>query len=294
MGTAMSIAYQTIWNVPKHYTQLACDLCGAAPAAPFLAARSGFYSRCPSCGFVYANPRHPDPAQYNGAHNHALQDFYLSKQYAPRHQRKYARLLRRFARYRRTNRILEIGCSTGGFCWRARHMGWQATGVEPVAAVADVGLERGLDIRCAMFEETALPADTFDVVFSNAVLEHVASPTRVLREAWRILRPGGVVYADTVNIDSYTWRWLGARWKLIDPRAHLGLFTPETLRRLCLDTRYRVLTLTSHGVRFRANEDGKLRGLARWSEEVRKLPWALAARWTLQGESIAVLAQKPG
>ena len=115
-------------------------------------------------------------------------------------------------------------CSKGG------EDGATKTG-EPVAKVAEVGRERGLDIRCATLEEAAFPDGTFDVVFSNAVLEHVPSPGAVLRETWRVLRPGGVVYADTVNIGSYTWKWLGPRWKLIDPRAHLGLFTPATLRR---------------------------------------------------------------
>jgi SAM-dependent methyltransferase len=279
-------------TVPARYVQVACDLCGAAPAKPFLAKWEGFYTRCQECGFVYSNPRHPDPGEYNTWHNEALQGFYVGKQYSRRHQRKYTRLLRTFEPFRRTGRILEIGCSTGGFCWRADQMGWQPTGVEPVAKVAEAGRERGLDIQCCTLEEAAFQGETFDVVFSNAVLEHVPSPRAVLREAWRVLRPGGVVYADTVNIASYTWKWLGARWKLIDPRAHLGLFTPATLGRFCEAAGFRVLKLASHGVRFRPNDAPPLRGPARWWEELRKGPWELAARRTLQGESIAVLAIK--
>lgn len=36
------------------------------------------------------------------------------------------------------------------------------------------------------------PDDSFDCVLSTAVLEHLEEPARAIREAWRVLRPGGV------------------------------------------------------------------------------------------------------
>lgn len=37
----------------------------------------------------------------------------------------------------------------------------------------------------------------FDAVVIQAVLEHVLEPEKVVSEIWRVLRPGGIVYADT-------------------------------------------------------------------------------------------------
>lgn len=109
----------------------------------------------------------------------------------------------------------------------------------------------------------------------------------------RILRPGGVVLIDTVNWDSYTRRNIGQDWKLIDPRVHLCLYTPETLGRYCREVGLEVVRMHSHGVRFRPNGAPALSGFARVWEEIRKAPWSALSRFTLKGDSIAVLARKP-
>jgi len=279
---------------PASLVTVSCDLCGAQPGQPFVEKLGGYYTRCADCGFVYANPRDPNPAIYNAANNEALRGSYAAKQYSAAHQRIYAAQLRRLARFRQTNRLLEVGCSTGGFCFRARQEGWDCVGLEPVGPVAAYGREfHHLDIRASTLEEAGLAENHFDVVFSNAVLEHVASPGSVLREVCRVLRPGGVVLTDTVNIDSYTWRFIGADWKLIDPRAHLSLFAPPTLRRFCEQAGLRVLKTSTRGVRFRAGRADRPVGWLRWYEELVKFPFSLAARVTLRGDRIAVLAQKP-
>ena len=37
----------------------------------------------------------------------------------------------------------------------------------------------------------------YDVVIAEELLEHVPDPEAVLREAWRILKPGGMLYITT-------------------------------------------------------------------------------------------------
>lgn len=278
---------------PGTFVRVSCDLCGAAAGEPFVQKLGGYYTRCAACGFVYANPRDPNPALYNATNNEALSEGYAKKQYSKPHQKIYATRLRGFEPYRSTNRILEIGSSTGGFCLRAREMGWKPTGIEPVEAVAAYGRDNHqLDVRGSTLEEAELPENQFDAVFSNAVLEHLPSPKSVLQEAFRVLRHGGALFADTVNIDSYTWRFIGAQWKLIDPRAHLSLFTPQTLRRFCEEAGFRVRRIQTHGVRFHPS-GVKLSPWRRWSGELGKFPYSLAARVTLRGDRIAVLAEKP-
>jgi SAM-dependent methyltransferase len=44
-----------------------------------------------------------------------------------------------------------------------------------------------------------LASDTFDGVVINHILEHAASPPRLLDEVWRVLKPGGICYLGVPN-----------------------------------------------------------------------------------------------
>ena len=55
----------------------------------------------------------------------------------------------------------------------------------------------------AMGENIPFIDDTFDVVFSTNVLEHVKDPVKVLSEALRVLKPGGILQIIYPNYHSY-------------------------------------------------------------------------------------------
>ncbi len=57
---------------------------------------------------------------------------------------------------------------------------------------------------------TPLVAECADIVLLADVLEHVESPAEALREASRLLRPGGVVFVNTLN-RTYRSRMLAVR-----------------------------------------------------------------------------------
>lgn len=44
------------------------------------------------------------------------------------------------------------------------------------------------------------PDGTFDVVTCSEVVEHVENPRRLMREAWRVLKPGGLLVMTTPNV----------------------------------------------------------------------------------------------
>jgi len=271
-----------------------CDLCGSVERQPFAVKHGLAYVRCSGCGFVFTDTSGFDFASFNEQIIEDMHETHNAKRTAPRHLRAYRRHLAEFAAYRQTGRFLEIGCATGSFLSQVREAGWEAVGVEPVASSARYAIdELGLDVHVGTLETADFEPGSFDVVYSNAVLEHVPSPSAVTAAAARLLRPGGLFYADTVNLESYTWRFLGPRWKLFDPRMHLALFTPQTLRDCCTAAGLEVRRMSTHGVRFTATREDRPRGWRRIADELRKLPYSIAARRTLKGDNIAVYAVKP-
>ena len=274
-------------------SNVGCDLCGSKDGEPIVEKFDIHYLQCRECGLVYSDTNGFDFAAHNQQIIADLSSMHDAKHDSRRHARAYEALLRNFAQYRDTNRIVEIGCSSGAFLRKAAIAGWQGVGVEPVAESATTGIrEYGLDIRIGTLEQAELDSGCADVVYSKAVLEHLESPLAVTREAARILRRGGLFYADTVNLASYTWRFLGSRWKLVDPRMHLHLFSPDSLSRLCEQAGLRVERISTHGVRFHASRDDQPRGVRRIVDELHKAPYSIAAKRNLMGDSIAIYARK--
>jgi 2-polyprenyl-3-methyl-5-hydroxy-6-metoxy-1,4-benzoquinol methylase len=218
---------------------------------------------------------------------------YIIRSYGKKIQRVYRQKSRHFQPYRVTNRILEIGSNIGGFLFKARQQGWEPVGIEPVEKCAEYGRQQyALNIITSTLENAALPSDSFDAVYSTPVFEHLTSPSRVLQEVYRVLRPGGVVHIHTVNYDSYTQRIVDASdWDQLAPRIHLSLFTPSTLRKYCEKNRLVVLRLHTHGVRLHGKKSRSL--LSRLRDMVFKFPLSVACRLALKGDAISVLAMKP-
>jgi len=271
-----------------------CDMCGANAGQPFAEKHDLQYLQCAECGFVYADVLQFDFTEFNADIISDMQSDHVGKMSSASHQKNYRRMLKEFEPYRQTGNFLEVGCATGSFLHMVKAAGWHEFGVEPVESSATYGIEQlGLNIHIGVLNTAELELGSFDVVYSNAVLEHLASPREVIEQVFALLRPGGVFYADTVNLDSYTWRFLGPRWKLFDPRMHLSMFTPRSLRLYCESAGFEVVKMATHGVRFHATRADQPHGVYRVLDELRKAPYSWAARRNLKGDNIAVYAAKP-
>ena len=59
--------------------------------------------------------------------------------------------------------------------------------------VQAAGLADRVELRRMDVKDLALPEGSFDAVFSNTILHHIPEPLAMLREAARVLSPGGLV-----------------------------------------------------------------------------------------------------
>jgi len=102
----------------------------------------------------------------------------------------------------RSKDVLDLGCGFGGRTVYYKEMGARSVvGIEPDQKNVDEALEfaraRGASITAvaAAGESIPLPNEVVDVITSYDVFEHVDSLPHTLRECYRILRDGGVLYA---------------------------------------------------------------------------------------------------
>jgi len=127
-------------------------------------------------------------------------------------------------------RVLDVGCGSGVLLARMQAFGWQVEGVEVDPDGVKAARARGVSVRLGTLEEQAFPENHFDAVHSAHVIEHVYDPLALLRECYRILKPGGTLVILTPNIGSSGHKKFGSAWLNLDPPRHLVLFSMANLR----------------------------------------------------------------
>ncbi len=94
-------------------------------------------------------------------------------------------------------RVLDVGAAQGIYVAALRRAGYDAVGVEPWAearaAAASVGEELGLGLELVDGTAASIPFPDghFDLVHAQSVMEHVPDVGAALREAHRVVKPGG-------------------------------------------------------------------------------------------------------
>ncbi|MPZ57887.1 MAG: methyltransferase domain-containing protein [Rhizobiales bacterium] len=106
----------------------------------------------------------------------------------------------------RPQTALDIGSSAGGLSVALAQAGLTVDGVEPSAAgvtAAELRAKRcgvaAASFQVGIGEALPFPDGRFDLVVSVAVLEHVQDPQAVVRETFRVLRPGGHAMFEVPN-----------------------------------------------------------------------------------------------
>lgn len=91
-------------------------------------------------------------------------------------------------------RLLDVGCGRGEFLRGFLRCGLSGDGVDQSSIARDL-CPTPAEIRTADLETEPLPFDDadFDVVFSKSVIEHFYYPERLVREMFRVLKPGGLL-----------------------------------------------------------------------------------------------------
>lgn len=131
------------------------------------------------------------------------------------------------------NKVLEIGCGIGSVVFKLSEQGYEVIGTDISREAIAYGQKKYGDIHLEVQAAETLPYgdESFDVVLSFDLFEHVAATDMHLSEVRRVLRPGGHYLFQTPNKYSnaiYETLWTKSlQWR----RYHPSLHSPGQLKR---------------------------------------------------------------
>jgi 2-polyprenyl-3-methyl-5-hydroxy-6-metoxy-1,4-benzoquinol methylase len=187
-----------------------CPICGGGEWKEAIRVHGFPWRQCGTCSHVFNGLRPSEAALtrfYEAADetvNHA--DDYTDPQVREYRKEHVARPKVEFVtKYLPTPaRWLDVGCGNGDLLAVAKELGYAAVGLEPNTTSAQIARkEFGLEIHEEPLSRFAATGkQSFNIVSFIGLLDLVPDPMSYLRDAARVLSPGGVVFASFPNYHS--------------------------------------------------------------------------------------------
>jgi 2-polyprenyl-3-methyl-5-hydroxy-6-metoxy-1,4-benzoquinol methylase len=135
--------------------------------------------------------------------------------------------------------ILDLGCGNGSLCGLLVQLGHEVTGIDLSGSGIEIAKKSFPECRFIKADIYDLPYEllenSFDIVLSVEVIEHLLYPRELLRAAKRCLKPKGQFILTTPYhgylknfVISVLGRW-DKHFSVLWDSGHVKFFSPETL-----------------------------------------------------------------
>lgn len=200
--------------------------------------------KCTDCGFVFM---HQIPSKEELDNHYSTYGYEGERVLTAMTVDSYNSTLNDFESFRKTNKLLDIGCGVGHFPSVAQKRGWDTFGSEYSPKAVEIARSKGIKMHIGPLQTATFDAESFDVITSFEVIEHLNNPIEEISTIYRLLRPGGIFYCTTPNFNSLLRYWLKSDYKVIEYPEHLSYYTKRTLTKLMSDNGFKLIKFKSTG-----------------------------------------------
>lgn len=155
--------------------------------------------RCRACGLLSRN-RLPRQEELAAWYRHGYWAAYRVEQTGPSRRGVHVHAIDWLgSRLRGPVTLVDVGCGGGSLLELCRARGWTGIGVDPCTEAVAHARARDLEVWELSWPPSPLADGSADAVTFVNVLDHLPDPGAALREAARVLRPGGHLYIRVPN-----------------------------------------------------------------------------------------------
>jgi len=221
-----------------------CPVCNSKKIKKFWAMRGYKLVRCQSCDMVW------DPYPPENLESVYTKNYFVNENpkggYANYfegmdiNKRTFYERIKRINSKVEKGRMLDVGSALGDSLMEAKKLGWKDVyGVELSEYAAKESQKLGLKVKTGDLISAKYPPNYFDAITLQDVIEHVGSPIRDIKEIYRVLKPGGIVFIVTPDIGGWWAKILGSLWYHYKPAEHIMYFSQKSLKKLLKDYKFK-------------------------------------------------------
>lgn len=227
-------------------THKKCLVCNSQDIRPL----KGYYKKnglvkCCDCSFVFMEkiPTVEELTEYYSAYSYEGENFL-----SPLTVKRYNEWLDEFEKYRKTGKLLDVGCGEGWFLQEAKKRGWEVYGTEFSQTAFDKCTANGIKMHLGVLNPDNYKLEDFDIITSIEVMEHINNPNEELTAIASLLRKGGLFYCTTPNFNSVMRYYLKSDYNVIIYPEHLSYYTKKTLNKVAAQNSLKPYKFESTGI----------------------------------------------
>lgn len=145
--------------------------------------------------------------------------------------------------------IGDIGAGYGNFLYELKKLSPnnRFIAIEPSIEQSNICKSKGLDCLTSSLEELVGMEDTFDILTSFELFEHLQNPRYFIEKIHGLLKPNGYLLLTTLNSGGFDIQLLWDKAKCIFPPPHLNFYNTSSISILLEDCGFEIISISTPG-----------------------------------------------